>query len=90
MRAGRLGSQTGMMAGSVCTAGAALKSAMGMIDRCGRASQIYGSAHPGLVHCGSSLAADFEDGRLAMHVRCEASKSNAKVGGSGGGVLSFE
>lgn len=71
----------------MCTAGAALQSAMGMIDRCGRASQIYGSAHPGLVHCGNSLAADFEDGRLAVHVRCEASKSNAKVSGSGGGVL---
>jgi hypothetical protein len=76
-----------MMAGSVYTAGAAVQSAMGMIDRCGRASHIYGSAHPGLVHCGNSLAADIEDGRLAVHVRCEASKSNAKVSGSGWGVL---
>jgi hypothetical protein len=75
-----------MMAGAVYTAGAAVQSAMGMIDRCGRASHIYGSAHPGLVHCGNSLAADIEDGRLAVHVRCEASKSNAKVSGSGWGV----
>ena len=80
---GRLGSQTGTMAGSVCTAGAALQSAMGTIDRCGRASHIYGSAHPALVlRCGNSPAASIEDGRLAvMHVGCEASKSNGKVSG---------